>query len=121
MYQLCHTHSHGETSAGCREGLDPSPCTPPVARTGREEKTHATFTTETTRTQAPSSAGVITQSSSIVQDALPSSKGIDKSLGQKWFFMDSHIPNVMVFSPSTKLTEHPLYLTAEIILQDKVH
>lgn len=40
--------------------------------------------------------------------------------GQKWMYVDQHVPDLLVFPPATDLTEHKLYRTARIILQDKV-
>ena len=39
---------------------------------------------------------------------------------QKCFHLDAHIPDVLVFPPSTPLVERPLYSSGHIILQDKV-
>ncbi|XP_067024171.1 28S rRNA (cytosine-C(5))-methyltransferase-like isoform X2 [Acropora muricata] len=42
-----------------------------------------------------------------------------KALQTKEFISDKHIPDLLVFPPGTDLHDHPLYVSGEILLQDK--
>jgi len=44
-----------------------------------------------------------------------------RTLKGKQFIVDMHIPELLVFPPGADLHEHPLYLSGDIILQDKVN
>ena len=43
------------------------------------------------------------------------------TLKDKSFFLDPHVPNLMVLPTSTDLTNNPMYRNGQIIVQDKVH
>ena len=43
-----------------------------------------------------------------------------KASHSKQFISDEHIPDLLVFPPGTDLHDHPLYVSGEILLQDKV-
>lgn len=44
-----------------------------------------------------------------------------KASHTKEFISDEHIPDLLVFPPGTDLHDHPLYVSGEILLQDKVN
>ena len=44
-----------------------------------------------------------------------------KASHSKQFVSDEHIPDLLVFPPGTDLHDHPLYVSGEILLQDKVN
>ncbi len=51
---------------------------------------------------------------------LDSSAKVQTETDQKWFSVDPHVSELLVFSPATNLTKHRLYQTTQIVLQDKV-